>query len=215
MPNIPPSKRKHAALALTGGLLIALSASVALAERADGDKPTQIEAARGQYDDLNQKGWYEGNVVLVKGTLRIEGARLDFHKDADGYEYATVDGSEKQLATFRQRRDPTQPGIEEHVNGQARRIEYDSKAETVKLIGQAVWQRLENEQLRDEISGKEILYDSRNSTYKAFADTQGDSPGRVRTIIAPRGQTDGQGKGNTPGAGVKLQPETRVSDQTP
>lgn len=214
MPISLPLAPKHAALAVGSAVLMLVCTTMALAERADSDKPTQIEAARGQYDDLNQKGSYEGNVVLTKGTLRIEGARLDFHKDSAGYEYATVEGSAKRPATFRQRRDPTQPGVEELVRGQALRIEYDSKNETVKLLDQAIWQRLENEQLRDEISGKEILYDSRNATYQAFADTQGDGPGRVRTVIAPR-TGSAESANPTPPSGVQLQPDTAVGDKTP
>ena len=162
------------------------------AEKADADKPTQIDAQHGQYNDLKQTGWYEGNVVLVKGSLRIEGARLDFRKDPEGYEYAVVAGAAGHPAAFRQRRDRTQPGVEEHVEGSADRIEYDSKAETVKLIGHANWRRLENQELRDEINGSQILYDSRNATYEAAAEgnaTSGpaDAPrNRVRTVIAPR-----------------------------
>ena len=214
MPISLPQPLTQTALALGSALLMLVCATKALAERADSEKPTQIEAARGQYDDLNQKGSYEGNVVLTKGTLRIEGARLDFHKDSAGYEYATVQGSAKRPATFRQRRDPMQPGVEELVRGQALRIEYDSKNETVKLIDQALWQRLENEQLRDEISGKEILYDSRNATYQASAHTKGDTPGRVRTVIAPR---TGSSENATPPppSGVQLQPDTAVGDKTP
>lgn len=172
-------------------LLLALSMGFVMpvhAEKADSDKPTQIDAQRGQYNDLKQNGWYEGNVVLVKGTLRIEGTRLDFRKDPEGYEAAVIVGNRDQRATFRQRRDSTRPDVEEYVAGQADRIEYDSKAETVKLTGHAVWQRLENDQLRDELNGNQIVYDSRTSTYEASADQKaatGDS-GRVRTVIAPR-----------------------------
>lgn len=167
----------------------------ASAEKADSDKPTRIDAARGHYNDLKQTGWYEGDVVLTKGTLRLQGARMDFRKDPEGYEYAVVVAAKGQLATFRQRRDPTRPGVEEIVEGQAERIEYDGKVETIKLIQRASWRRLENEQPRDEIAGNQIVYDSRNATYRAAGDDTPDdgggesnrnSSGRVRTIIAPR-----------------------------
>jgi lipopolysaccharide export system protein LptA len=173
--------------ALAAGLAAGLAAlaGTAAAEKADGDKPTQIDAARGQYNDLKQVGWYEGGVVLTKGTLRIEGARLDFRKDPEGYEYAVIVGAKGELATFRQRRDPTRPGVEEVVEGRAERIEYDGRNETMKLITRASWRRLENAEPRDEISGNLIVYDSRNATYST--DGKGaDNDGRVRTIIAPR-----------------------------
>lgn len=206
-------------------LLIAIALCICIArpahaEKADSEKPTQIDAQRGQYNDLKQTGWYEGNVVLVKGTLRIEGARLDFRKDPEGYESAVIVGSREQRATFRQRRDSTRPDIEEYVAGQADRIEYDSKAETVKLTGHAVWQRLENGQLRDELNGNQIVYDSRNSTYEASADQKtatGDS-GRVRTVIAPRRDSTAAGSPSpapTPKDNPALTPASRLKAPKP
>lgn len=202
-------------------LPLGLGASLALpahAEKADSDKPTQIDAQRGQYNDLKQNGWYEGNVVLVKGTLRIEGARLDFRKDPEGYEAAVIVGNREQRATFRQRRDSTRPDIEEYVAGQADRIEYDSKAETVKLIGHAVWQRLENDQLRDELNGNQIVYDSRNSTYEATADPKAatGNSGRVRTVIAPRREsTSSPGVSPAPTPGPALTPAPNLKAPKP
>lgn len=162
-----------------------LACGPAAAQRADRDKPTQIDARRGQYNDLKQTGWYDGGVVMVKGSLRIEGERMEFRKDPEGYEFAVIVGTRDQPATFRQRRDSTRPGIEEFVEGRAERIEYDGKAETMKLINRASWRRLENDQPRDEITGNRIVYDSRNATYAATGDGT-SSDGRVRTIIAPR-----------------------------
>lgn len=186
----------------TMALSAALTCCPAGAEKADSEKPTQIDAARGQYNDLKQTGWYEGGVVLVKGTLRIEGARMDFRKDPEGYEYAVIVGAKDQLAKFRQRRDSTRAGIEEYVEGWAERIEYDGKAETMKLINRATWRRLENEQPRDEIAGNRIVYDSRNATYDAAGETR-NGDGRVRTIIAPR-----QDKAPAPAPAAPLKPAT-------
>jgi lipopolysaccharide export system protein LptA len=187
-------------------LLLACAAALvthtAGAEKADSEKPTQIDAKRGQYNDLKQTGWYEGGVVLIKGTLRIEGARLDFRKDPEGYEYAIIIGAKDQPATFRQRRDGTRPGIDEFVEGRAERIEYDGKAETIRLITRASWRRLENEQPRDEIVGNVIVYDSRNATYEAAGDTK-NGDGLVRTIIAPRQDT-----APTPSPAAPLKPAT-------
>lgn len=168
---------------LVAALLTAIVAP-AWAERADRDKPLQIEALKHRYDDLKQVGWFEGDVLMIKGTLRVEGARLDFRKDAEGYEYAVVVGVKGGHATFRQRRDPSQPGVEEYVEGQAERIEYDGRAETLKLINRATWRRLENAVMADEISGSVIVYDSRNQAVEGSGSNGGD--GRSRTIFAPR-----------------------------
>ncbi|MEW5881252.1 MAG: lipopolysaccharide transport periplasmic protein LptA [Pseudomonadota bacterium] len=170
-------------------VLLLAPLAVAHAERADRDKPTQIVADRFVGDDLKQTVVYSGNVVLTRGTLRITGERMELREDPERYRYAVVTAAPGKLASFRQRRDATTPGVDEYVEGYAERIEYDERAETVKFIGRAQWRRLENGQPRDELSGNLIVYDSRNSKYwaeGAVDSAQGD--GRVRTIIAPRGE---------------------------
>jgi len=181
----------------------------AWAEKADREQPTHIQAQRGQYNDIKQTGRYEGNVLLIKGTLRLEGARLDFYKDEQGFEHAVIIGTEERLATFRQRRDPTRSGVEEYVAGRAQRIEYNSREETIKLIDQASWHRLENEQIQDEITGKVIVYDSRHATYEAQADGQ-SADTRVRTVIAPRRNTASD---SPEPEGVPLKPATTTQAQ--
>ena len=180
------SRLLRAAAAPCIALAFALPAS---ADRTDRDKPTQIDADKQFGDDLKQVIIYTGSVVLTRGTLRITGARLEFRQDPEGYQYAVVTAAPGQLATFRQRRDSTRPGIEEHVEGVAERIEYDGKLETVRFIGRANWKRLENGEMRDELTGSVITYDGRNSTYQADGGDPKKGSGRVRTIIAPRNET--------------------------
>ncbi|MFN4063412.1 MAG: LptA/OstA family protein, partial [Parazoarcus communis] len=50
-------------------LIAATLASPALAERADRDKPVDIEANRVTVDDRNKVHIFEGDVVLTQGTL--------------------------------------------------------------------------------------------------------------------------------------------------
>jgi lipopolysaccharide export system protein LptA len=168
-------------------MLMLAPVHAAHAERADRDKPTQILADRFVGDELKQTVVYTGNVTLTRGTLRITGERLELREDPERYRYAVVTAAPGKLASFRQRRDATTPGVEEYVEGYAERIEYDERAETVKFIDRAQWRRLENGEPRDELSGSLIVYDSRNSRYWAEGSAdpaRGD--GRVRTIIAPR-----------------------------
>ena len=51
-----------------------------------------------------------GEVVLVKGTMRATGERVQIRKDPEGYQYGLIQGAPGKLATFRQRRDASQPG---------------------------------------------------------------------------------------------------------
>ena len=49
--------------------------------------------------------------------------------DPDGYQYGVATAQPGKLATFRQKRD----GVDEYIEGEAERIEYDGKADTVTL----------------------------------------------------------------------------------
>lgn len=165
-------------------LALAICALPALAERADRDQPTIIEADRGVFDELKQVNVVTGRATLTKGTLRITGERMELRTRPDGYRSAIVIAAPDALATFRQRRDPTRPGIEEYVEGVAERIEWDERTESVRFVNRALWRRLENGVVRDEISGQVIAYDAAASTYRVDGGERSD--GRVRAVIAPR-----------------------------
>lgn len=165
---------------------LACLASAAFAESADRDKPIQVEAQKGSYNDLKQAGVFSGNVIVTKGTIRVSGERVDLRKDPEGYEHAVITAAPGQLARFRQRRDPTRPGVEEFIEGLAERIEYDGKSETIKLINRAQLIRLENDQPRDELHGNVITYNSRSTEYNVDGAPSAGPDGRVRATIAPR-----------------------------
>jgi lipopolysaccharide export system protein LptA len=201
---------RHRPTWLLAGLLAA-AVPAALAERADRDKPTVIEADRGSANELQQTNIWTGKVVLTKGTLRITGERLELKQTASGYRTAVVTGAAGGVATFRQRRDPTRPGIEEVVEGTAERIEWDERDENVRFINRAVWKRLENGTLRDEITGTQISYDGATGTY-----TVASNPGasdRVRAVIAPRSSSETPAPPTT--AGAPLKPATQLEPRKP
>jgi lipopolysaccharide export system protein LptA len=169
-----------------GSLLLALGACLAsrpaLAERADRNQPTLIVADHQTVDDLKQVSVFTGHVVLTKGTIRVTGDRMEYREDPEGYQYAVVTAAPDSTATFHQRRDPSHPGVEETIDGVADRIEYDNRADTVKLFTHAVVRRFENGVMRDEFTGDRISYDARTSHYELTS-----APGsRVVSRIAPR-----------------------------
>ena len=158
------------------------------AERADRNKPTQIEADRASYDDLKQVSVWEGNVILTRGSLIIRAQRLEMRQDPEGYQYGTAFGSANSLAFFRQKRDVG----DQYVEGFAERIDYDSKADKVILTTRATMKRLEGVTVVDEVHGNVIAMDNRTDTYTVNSAASGTLPaagGRVRAIIAPRGQS--------------------------
>ncbi len=188
-------------------VVLASAAGEAAAERADREKPTQIEGTQCVTEELKQLSVCTGNVVLIRGTLRITGERMEVRETPEGYRQATVTAAPGQLATFRQRQDTSRPGVEEYVEGAAERIEYDERAETVRLVQRAQWKRLENEQPRDEIAGNLITYDGRNATYSVAGGNQ-SGDGRVRLILSPRTDAEPAAPG---AAAAPLKPATSLS----
>lgn len=165
-------------------LLLAGAAPQALAERADRDKPVNVEADAMRYDDLRQTNVFTGNVRLTKGTMAIRADRLVLRQDAEGHQYATANGN---LASFRQKRE----GADQFVVGVGEQLEYDGKADTIRLQNRANLKRLENDRVTDELHGSLIVYDARTESITV----QGGGPssatpenpaGRVRVVIQPR-----------------------------
>ncbi len=162
----------------------ALTISPALAEKADRDKPVNIEADTMTYDDAKQVNVFTGNVTLTKGTILLKADRLVLRQDADGFQFGSATGNP---ATFRQKRD----GLDQFIAGRALRIDYDGKTEIVKLQHKANMKRLQGERVTDEVHGNAITYESRTEFFTvesggAKAATPENPSGRVRVIIQPK-----------------------------
>src|ERR1700694_192984 len=94
-------------------LPLAAFAPAAHAERADNDKPLNIEADNMTYDDLKQVNIFTGHVVATKGTIIIRADRVDVTQDPQGYQYATGTSTGGNLSYFRQTRD----GLHAYIEG--------------------------------------------------------------------------------------------------
>lgn len=166
--------------ALTGG------GTAARAERADRDKPMNVEADALRYDDQKQTSVFSGRVVLTKGTILIRGARVEVRQDPAGYQFGLVQGDAGKLAFFRQKRD----GLDEFMEGEAEVIEYDSRADTVKFIRKAQLRRYRGTTLGDELSGGVIVYDNNTEVFTIDGGLAQGSPtapaGRVRVMLTPK-----------------------------
>ena len=187
-------------LALACGLLLGAPAG---AERADRERPTQVEADTLRHDDVRQTTVFTGNVVLTRGTLVIRADRLVMRQVPEGYQHGSAFGNP---ASFRQKRD----GLDQFVHGRAQQIDYDGKAEVVRLIERAQLKRLENDRVTDEVHGSLIVYDGRSEQFSVDGGSRGttaENPGgRVRLVIQPRSET---GAAGTPaGPSVPLKPAT-------
>lgn len=156
-----------------------LAPLVVFAERADREKPINVESDRVTVDDVKQISVFEGNVVLTQGTMMIRGDRMEVRQDKEGFKQGTVWG---RRAYFRQRRD----GANDLVEGWAERVEYDSRADKLQLFTRAALKRGD-----DDVSGDYISYDATTEFFQVIgggnkAATQNNPNGRVRTVLQPK-----------------------------
>ena len=175
------------ALGLFAALVLALAP--ARAERADRDKDANVTADHSTLDDLHQVAVLTGHVVLIKGTMRLGGERMEHRQDELGYQYYVVTAAPGELATFHERRDPVQEGVESTLDGYAERIEYDDKIDRVTLYRRALVKLFDNGELHDELSGNRIVYDGRNATYDVDGHDADGSGNQVHIRMAPRSST--------------------------
>ncbi|HEX6318299.1 MAG TPA: lipopolysaccharide transport periplasmic protein LptA, partial [Burkholderiales bacterium] len=151
---------------------------VAQAERADKDKPTQIEANRMSADDTRRVNIFEGNVVLTKGTLAVRADRIVVRQDAEGFQHTTATGSPVR---FKQRMDPKEGEKEARwLDGEARRIEINDRDQKVELFEGARVNRG-----GDEVTGDYIFVDQA-SDFFSVSSGKGEPGGRVKAVIQPK-----------------------------
>lgn len=163
---------------LIGAALIACVAPGAHAEKADREKPINLEADTMEVDDAAKVSTYTGSVRLSQGTLLILADKLVVRQDAEGFSSGTAYGNP---AYFRQKRD----GVDEYIEGWANRIEYDGRRDRVELFTNARVRRGQ-----DEVRGSYISYDARTEFYQVKggpdAVTETNPKGRVRAVIQPK-----------------------------
>jgi lipopolysaccharide export system protein LptA len=121
-------------------LLCALATTAVHAERADRSQPMVVEADKpGSFDMQRQIVTFSGNVVIVQGTMQIRADRVEVREGKDGHRSGVASGTPAQRATFRQKRD----GVDEYMEAEAQRIEFDTRNDTLRFTGDAVVRRLQ------------------------------------------------------------------------
>jgi lipopolysaccharide export system protein LptA len=157
-------------------IVLLVVAGPALAEKADRDKPTQVEANKMSADDARRLNIFEGDVVVTKGTIRLTAEKLIVRQDAEGFQLATATG---KPAKFRQRQD-AKPGEKEGiwVEGEALRIELDDRNQKIELFDKARVNRG-----GDEVAGDYIFVDQRADFYQVSSGKGGEKQGRVKAVI--------------------------------
>lgn len=161
-------------------------AGPALAEKADRLKPLTVEADQpGRIDLLKQYVEFNGNVVVTKGTMAIRASRIEVRESPDGYHSAVAFGGPNKPATFRQKRD----GVDEYIEGEAERLEYDGRSDTIRFVNNAAVRRTRGDGVADEIAGNLVTYDGITEVFSVSggaAATPTNPGGRVRAVLTPR-----------------------------
>lgn len=169
-------------------LLLLLVAGRAFALADDRNQPITLKAAKVEIDRKKGVSTYEGNVELQQGSMAISAARIVVYNKGNEVTRIEADGTPVKI---RQRPAPNK----EETRAEARHIEYDLKAATVRLTGKAhIWQE------GSEFSGETITYDSQHGMVRASGSpatatsSGGEQKGeqkkeRVEVILQPRKET--------------------------
>ena len=182
--------RGHERIRRTGCRLAAavLLASVAPAHAlsTDSEQPISILADQAEHNDATRITIYRGNVVIDQGSLHITGDTVTINFDArDEVTKITAAGAP---AHFRQLPD----GDTNHRKAWAKQMEYFPEQDLIMLFGDALY-----EKDGSRVQADRLVYDSRNSRFKALTDTarapaseDGQAtekkPERVRIQIKPK-----------------------------
>jgi len=145
------------------------------AEKADREKPIQLEADTVTIDDIKKVSVYQGNVILSQGTMLVRADWVQVTQNAEGLDKVNATG---RPVAFRQKMD----GSEEFIEGFADRVEFDGVTRQLELIGQARLRRGS-----DELRGTQISYNANTEFFKVVGQPDAKSPsGRVRAVIRPK-----------------------------
>ena len=165
---------------MTRGIFIVFLITVlpAWAEKADRDKPTQIEANRMSADDVKRMTIFEGNVILTKGTVAVRADKIVVRQDAEGFQLTSATGAPVH---FKQKLDPKEGEKEgQWMDGEALRVEIDERKQTLELFDNARVNRG-----GDQVTGAYIFVDQRSDFYQVTTGKGGKEPGRVTMTMQP------------------------------
>ena len=186
-------------------------ASIALAEKADRDKPINYQADSGDVNVQTKVGTLTGHVILTQGTLTIHAAKIVFRQNADNSVSASAWGNP---ITFREKRD----GVDEYYDGVAQHAEYDGQKRFLELFDRAMLRKG-----NDEIRSNYISYNADTDFFKAEGrpDTHPSAGepslgARVRGVFQPQAKDkDEKGKDTKEEKGKEAKEKTAAKPNPP
>ena len=162
-----------------------VTTGIALAEKADQDKPIILEAEQVSVNDVQQIYDLKGQVLLIKGSIVVTGDDAHIKVDPEGYEYIDIKGLPEEIASFRQRREGP---ADEFIQGHGAHVSYNAKTEILTVTGDASLKRLLNMQMLDQLRGAKIEYDDIKQYYRVIppANAKPEDLPLARAILSPR-----------------------------
>lgn len=172
--------------------LFCLNAFSAHAQPAAGTPPTEepdtlILSDTLNYDDVKKESTFTGNVVMTRGQMTLNSDVLVMSEDAEGFQYGTATADPGKLVFIRQET----PEKFEVIEARGLRAEYDGKAETIEMIGQAIVTKFVCGKPFDTISGERVKYFQATSVYQAVGGPNSAARGgRVRSLATPSAKAE-------------------------
>lgn len=185
------------------------TATGAHAEKADRDKPMNIEADTLKHDEPQQLTTFMGKVQMTKGSLVLKAHRMEVKQDGQGNQVAKLWAEPGERIFFRQKRE----ALEEFTEGEAETAVYNSQADTLTLTTRAELRLLRGTVVADRIQGQQIVV---NNTTEVFTvdgkPNSGSGNQRVKATITPRPKTS-----DVPAtlSGPALKPSPRLGNDKP
>lgn len=166
---------------------MALFGMPAWAEKADRDKPMVIEADAMRHDENKLLTQFTGQVVALKGTMVLRGARMEVQQDKNGQQVAQIWAAPNERVFFRQKRE----GLDEFTEGEGEMVIFDSQADVVTLLKRAELRILRGTVLADQITGEKIVFNNATEVMTVDRPAQGANATdprdqRVRAVLTPR-----------------------------
>lgn len=159
-----------AAFFLLSSLLLTVVPALAL--EGDRDQPITIDSNSATYDDKLGTSVYQGDVVVIQGSMRMDADKLVVYIIAGAIDKLVATG---QPVKFKQLPDVGK----EEIKGRSLIAEYYPDKTLLVLIKQAVvWQG------SNQSSSELILYDSKNAVIKAGENASDDK--RVHATFQPK-----------------------------
>jgi lipopolysaccharide export system protein LptA len=118
---------------------------------------------------------------MTQGTLVLRADKIVVTQDPEGFQKGVATSGPGGLARFRQKQD----GKDEYIEGEAERIEHDTRTEATQFFVRAYVKSGQ-----DEVRGQYISYDGRTENYLVTsgpnATTAAAGGPRVRAVIQPK-----------------------------